>query len=67
MFRVARNEDGFHVWRDGRNLARNFPGHYSHDQFLFGDTGSASGGDVEVDYVRWDLTGAFAPPPRKND
>ena len=40
---------------------RHLPGQYSHKGLYFGDAGGTSGGDVEIDYLRWHTRGAYAP------
>lgn len=56
----------FHVWRDGVEIApalaqnTNFLG----EQLWFGDFVSGSAEvNIDIDYLRWDTTGAWAPVP----
>lgn len=56
----------FHVWRDGVEIApalaqnTNFLG----EQLMFGDLVSGSAEvNIDIDYLRWDTTGAWAPAP----
>jgi hypothetical protein len=67
-FRIAREGNEFHIWRDGVEIGRYFPGYYAQNGLSFGSMNGASGGSVDIDYVRWDLTGAYAPPagPQSN-
>ena len=68
-FRVAfDNQSGVYpytTYRDGQLLA-SYPngGNYGTDNLEFGSGGSLTGGPtVELDYLRWDNTGAYAPIP----
>jgi hypothetical protein len=57
--------DRFNIWRDGVLVAQNlYP--ISHpnpteNSFQFGDLSSIGSGTVNIDYVRWDNTGPYAP------
>jgi len=68
VFRLAEepNLDIVHGWRDGVYLGTaNYPGHISNmsKHLFFGSWSSQVRGTVEIDYVRWDPTGPFAPLP----
>jgi hypothetical protein len=70
VIRMARlaGTDTYNVWRDGTLLtptpiAAN--GEYTsyYNWCYLGDTGGDLGGQVQVDYARYDNTGAYAPTP----
>jgi hypothetical protein len=61
-FRIACDGQDFHLWRDGVEIGRYFPGYFTDAALRFGDIGSAGGGNVDIDYVRYDTSGAYAPP-----
>jgi len=68
-FRVAFFNDGgvypYTIYRDGVELDHwANGGNWGGDTLYFGSAGSPYGGPtVEVDYLRWDDTGAYAPIP----
>ncbi len=77
-FRVAYRAatDTYHAWRDGAPLtapdgvAADLASNANAEWLFIGDyTGAAFGDsfDITLDYVRYDLTGAFAPPPGPSD
>jgi hypothetical protein len=71
VFRVAQapaenpGEEVYHVWRDGVLLADDLGSGLNlvgYNFMRFGDTGTNSGGVVEIDYLRF-TDGAYAPIP----
>jgi len=78
VFRVAYRAatDTYHAWRDGEPLAApegaaaDIASNANAEWFFIGDYTSGTFGDnfdITLDYVRYDLTGAFAPPPGPPD
>lgn len=70
-FRLAQTpySDDTKCWRDGKYLGKNNESFtFSQsilDKFLLvGSWSNRLGGKVSIDYIRWDLNGAFAPPPQ---
>ncbi len=70
VYRVAHDSAGdvYHVWRDGSRLTPvtgvAYDGTQNDSRMLLGDYTSKSFGDrfdVEIAYVRYDLSGAYAP------
>ncbi len=67
-FRVAFDSQGsawpYTIYRDGEFIDRSpSGGNWGGDTLFFGSAGSAYGGPtVHLDYLRWDDTGAYAPP-----
>lgn len=67
-FRIAEGPGSrtVHAWRDGRYLgSASFP-YYMVNQSSFLLVGSLSGrvaGSAEIDYIRWDPSGPYAPAP----
>ena len=66
IIRVAFDEAAgtYHVWRDGVKIGSDLgPGltGFAQNWLIFGDSGSATSVDGELDYFRWDTTGAFPP------
>lgn len=64
VFRLVKGlgADGFYVWRDGELIARDLGTGYStnNDTLWFGDGSGDFGGNVELDYIRFE-SGAYAP------
>ena len=62
---------GFAVWRDGVKIGENLVdltvyNGASYSFVRFGIPGSTSGGAFDIDYIRWDTTGAYEwKAPRK--
>ncbi|MCK5001022.1 MAG: hypothetical protein KAS23_15875, partial [Anaerohalosphaera sp.] len=68
IFRLAEeaNSEEVHLWRDGQFLGSHTGGHdFSQSSLLkyvlCGSWSSQLAGAVEIDYIRWDPTGAYAP------
>ena len=62
---------GFAVWRDGVKIGENLVdltvyNGASYSFVRFGIPGSTSGGAFDIDYIRWDTTGAWEwkDPPK---
>ncbi len=76
MFRIAYDgvsSDGFTVWRDGvkisegKTLAGNSSWNGANFNFVrFGIPGTTNAGAFDINYIRWDTTGAYEwKEPRK--
>ena len=66
VYRMAKHpgENRFSLWVDGQLFADDLPGvSTTTANLIFGDPGNGVRGAVDIDYVRWDKTGAFAPVP----
>jgi hypothetical protein len=67
VFRVAYDgvNDKYHVWRDGvkigTDLGAGLTG-FSQNWMIIIDSGSNVSSTGELDYIRWDATGAYAQP-----
>jgi hypothetical protein len=53
----------WHVWRDGVLVGAHLEaGPHTTNEIIFGNTATARyAGKVHIDYIRWDITGAYAP------
>ena len=74
VFRIAYDgatRHGFTIWRDGVKIGENLVDFTAYNganySFVrFGIPGSTSGGAFDIDYIRWDTTGAYdwKDPPK---
>ncbi len=69
-FRIAFDADSstFTLWRDGILLGKNLspiadPGLNGIKRLVIGDASSGCSGTVDIDYIRWDTGGIYAPVP----
>ena len=62
---TASADQRFDLYRDGILLIDDAPNwaDYSGQKFRFGDLTSFEESNIEVDYIRWDTTGAYTPTP----
>jgi hypothetical protein len=66
VFRLVKepNSGFFQLYRNGEHIGVNLSGGTvpTQDRFLWGDWSTTLKGAADVDYVRWDMTGAYVPP-----
>lgn len=65
VFRLVKEPNGgfYQLYRNGEHVGVNLAGGNvpTQDRFLWGDWSTAFKGGADVDYVRWDMTGAYVP------
>jgi len=68
VFRVAFDSTAgkFQIWRDGTLVGQDFTTGIAltgYKRLIIGDGSSDGSGTADIDYIRWDMTGAYAPVP----